>query len=98
VDLKNALNKLVDPIRHIIDSAKYYTVTIYNPAPASEGAPGGKALEVFTSDGVTPLIRANDDGVYSVGGPTGAIIMWPTATPPLGWLICDGRNSFPHNL
>jgi len=27
------------------------------------------------------------------GVPTGAIMMWYTATPPTGWLICDGQST-----
>lgn len=25
-------------------------------------------------------------------GPSGVVAMWPTNTPPVGWLICDGRT------
>jgi len=34
-------------------------------------------------------IKANATGTGG-GNPTGTIIMWPTATPPTGYLICDG--------
>jgi microcystin-dependent protein len=29
--------------------------------------------------------------VQTNGSPTGGLMMWPTATPPTGWLLCNGQ-------
>jgi microcystin-dependent protein len=43
----------------------------------------------FVGEGVT-VAGTPEPTITIPGAPTGAIMMWPTATPPTGWLICDG--------
>jgi microcystin-dependent protein len=54
----------------------------------SEGISAGGNLNV------TGMVTAADfsgDGIV----PTGGIIMWSGATPPVGWALCDGQNGTP---
>ena len=32
-------------------------------------------------------------GPEGAGSPIGSMMMWPTATPPTGWLICNGQST-----
>lgn len=34
--------------------------------------------------------KAYADGLAVAGAPAGAMWMWPAASPPAGWLVCDG--------
>lgn len=48
-------------------------------------------LHVTTPDGVDTLLGApGSGGVTSPGAITGEIKMWPTATPPADYLLCNG--------
>lgn len=56
-----------------------------------ERLPAGAGGDVLTSNGpgATPSYQA-PPGASSA--PTGAILMWPTDTPPSGYLLCDGQE------
>jgi microcystin-dependent protein len=45
-------------------------------------------LNLITS--LLAIQNGNTIDLASILTPIGAIMMWPTATPPSGWLICDG--------
>lgn len=55
-------------------------------------------IDVLNLDGSTLEISLQDDGIetntldLSNLVPIGTIQMWPTDTPPSGWLICNGQN------
>ena len=62
-------------------------------------AGGGATNKKITLDGNVFLGDTNGvtGGNLSIGGaynalPSKSIIMWPSASPPLGWVICDGIN------
>jgi microcystin-dependent protein len=40
----------------------------------------------------TETVKQNADAITAKGVPTGATMMWWAATPPTGWLICDGSS------
>jgi microcystin-dependent protein len=49
------------------------------------------ALQELAGSGrTTETVKANADAIVVKGVPTGAILMWGTASPPTGWLTCDG--------
>jgi microcystin-dependent protein len=47
----------------------------------------------------TPYIQISSGSLVGAGAPTGAILGYPFATPPSGWLVCDGTpknyNDYP---
>lgn len=88
-DLGSGLIKGIQ--QFIIKSATNYAIEICNPSPASDGAPGGKALIVYFSDNETPALKIYDYSVYSLGGITGEIKMGYWSSAPLGWLFCHGQ-------
>ena len=57
----------------------------------SDGADGASAYEVWLSLGNTGTEA--DFLAYLAGqaAPIGSIRLWPTATPPAGWILCDGQ-------
>jgi microcystin-dependent protein len=74
------------------------TLTLINQGYPG-GAPPGTVLAVgATVSGTGPQGPQGIQGVQGVQGPqglvgvapTGSVIMWPTPTPPGGYLICDG--------
>jgi hypothetical protein len=52
------------------------------------------ALQELAGSGrTTETVKANADAIALINSvPTGATMMWWTATPPTGWLICDGSS------
>lgn len=60
------------------------------------GAAGATDNSKFSDDGTTPkydgvaLLREGD--VAGAGAPVGAIVSYPSLTPPDGWLLCDGST------
>lgn len=59
--------------------------------PSGLNVAAGQSVEVTVSGRVTTVRRPLDGG----GGgfvPAGSIVMWYAATPPAGWLICDGAT------
>lgn len=52
------------------------------------GLPKPEATDLISNgwDAIADLA----DAVESRLAPIGSIVMWPTATPPAGWLICNG--------
>jgi len=75
-------------------------------AGANNTFPGANPARIESGEGPTPLIQLVGDGSGKVGPlswnasgvllttpmPPGSIMMWATATPPTGWLICDGSS------
>ncbi|MCM0043402.1 MAG: tail fiber protein [Burkholderiaceae bacterium] len=55
------------------------TTTLTGVPTAPTAAPGTNTQQIAT----TAFVLAN-------GAPTGGLMMWPTATAPLGWLLCNG--------
>lgn len=65
----------------------------YTNQPGAVGLVDSVSDTSNTSSGraATPLaVKTAYDKAVSVGIPTGAIQMWPTATAPTGFLLCDG--------
>ena len=53
--------------------------------------PVGGSVKTLVVDG---NLKAKINGISGilVGVPVGTIMMWPTTTPPEGWLLCDGKT------
>lgn len=56
------------------------TTTLTGVPTAPTASPGTNTTQIAT----TAFALAN-------GSPTGGLMMWPTATAPLGWLLCNGQ-------
>lgn len=54
------------------------------PYPQSTDPPDGPAQIQALATGV--------ENAFAVIAPVGSILMWPTATAPTGWLICNGAT------
>ena len=53
--------------------------------------PGGAAGQVLQKDTATDYDTSWQTPAAGGGAmPTGSMVMWPTNTPPSGWLLCDG--------
>jgi microcystin-dependent protein len=67
------------------------------PVPQADGfgtasaAPGKITSAALRADG-RPQTFIDGSGAANVDGliPPGSMMFWPVATPPLGWLLCDG--------
>lgn len=49
-------------------------------------------LTVAGGSDITTSVSGSTLTVASTAVPTGSIVMWPTATPPTGWLLLDGST------
>jgi len=58
---------------------------VNSPAAMTIPTPGADGT-VLTASGGAPVWQA----ASGAGAPTGTVIMWPTATAPSGYLLCDG--------
>jgi microcystin-dependent protein len=65
------------------------------------GAPVGTVIPVGNTVSGTgpqgpqgPVGPAGPQGIQGIAGlsPSGSIVMWPAATPPAGWLLCQGQS------
>ena len=63
------------------------TFYIYDVATAGWQPVGGG-----TGGGGTPLDLTGGQEIWNVGVPIGCMMMWPSNTPPAGWLRCDGST------
>ncbi|QOT19902.1 hypothetical protein HMI59_24080 (plasmid) [Paenarthrobacter sp. YJN-5] len=62
------------------------TLNAYSGTTA--GLPTGTTVQVAVQEGTASVVQVIDGP--SGGVPVGFLGQWPTATPPAGWLICNG--------
>jgi microcystin-dependent protein len=71
-----------------------FTGTVVLPSTTSIGTVS--ATEIGYVDGVTSSIQTQIGTIntaLTTNTPIGSITMWATATPPTGWLLCNGQST-----
>lgn len=83
---------VVDQLNHVVNNMSFGgDVSVGGILSATSPAFSGTPTAPTAANGTNTTQIATTAYVLSNGAPIGGLMMWPTASAPVGWLLCDGQ-------